>query len=348
MPKRKAADLESSKNLSYTNVDQSGNATPSPSKRRRKTDEELIDEVNDLRIEEFKAQHIAEENLVYSTRDITSIVDVHLTLKSSADLTKDELNTCFQLIESTSRPDYESSSWGWHPKRKKREMKEDEMRYLLVRPTNTNDQSGKDSSNHVQGFLSFMLTHDSTPSAPVLYIYEIHLAQALRKVGLGAHLMHVAESIAESVGVEKVVLTCFLSNERAHRFYRNRGYAADACSPEDRRTRKKVVKADHVIMSKAVGVGLEGCGLEVSGDDDVRHSVSENENVRMETAADDVLEGIEGYSFLKRSGGETRKGANMLCNNAVSVPEKAWHALFHNSRGTTNKENDFARVAQGS
>lgn len=131
------------------------------------------------------------------------------------------------------------------------------MRYLLVRASS--DSGSKDLVNgnveqqrEIAGFLSFMLTHDSTPAVPVLYLYEVHLLPHLRKLGLGAHLMRVVEEIALAVGMEKVMLTCFVANERAYEFYRRRGYEKDVCSPEDRTTRKKVVKADHVIMSREV------------------------------------------------------------------------------------------------
>jgi len=98
-----------------------------------------------------------------------------------------------------------------------------------------------------------MMTHDSSPSVPVLYIYEIHLDAKLRGKGYGVYLMELAESVAAKTGVEKVMLTCFLSNEKALAFYGKRGFGRDVSSPDDRRTRAKVVKVDYVIMSKSVG-----------------------------------------------------------------------------------------------
>ncbi|TKA67039.1 hypothetical protein B0A55_09305 [Friedmanniomyces simplex] len=64
--------------------------------------------------------------------------------------------------------------------------------------------------------------------------------------------LYVAEDIAQRVGVRKVMLTCFLSNAKARRFYERRGYTRDLCSPDDRKTRKRVVEVDYVIMSKAI------------------------------------------------------------------------------------------------
>lgn len=214
--------------------------------------DKLINDANSLTLDEFKKLYIKHESLKYIAKSNGSDQAFHIDFVAAPDLTSGELLECYNLIKSTSRHDYEGSSFGWHPKRKKREMKEDEMRYLLVRSSTNSIKSEKDENEPIQAFLSFMLTHDSAPSMPVLYIYEIHLQKQLRQVGLGKHLMDIVEGTAEKVGVEKVMLTCFLSNTLAHSFYERRGYAADVSSPEDRSTRGKTVKADYVIMSKAV------------------------------------------------------------------------------------------------
>lgn len=245
MAKRNADAQDERTSQDTQNATQNGDDVLS-TKRKAKEGDRLINETNRLSMLDFTRTHIKEHTLAFSTEERGIDEGVRIDVKSAQDLSKDELNQCFHLIASTSRANYEASSWGWHPERKKREMQEAEMRYLLVR---TEQLAG---SSQVQGFLSFMLTHDSTPSVPVLYIYEIHLAADLRKLGLGAHLMQIAEDVAQSVGVEKVMLTCFLSNEKAQGFYKKRGYMTDVSSPEDRTTRRKVVKVDYVIMSRNV------------------------------------------------------------------------------------------------
>ena len=218
----------------------------------RHAKEKLVNEANSLEVATFRTRYINQDLLSYPIEDKDDARVFQIDFKSASRVTAHELNACFNLIETTSRPDYEASSWGWYPKRKKREMKEDEMRYLLVRQVPQHDHPERRADNPVLGFLSFMLTHDSTPSEPVLYVYENHLPSSLRKLGLGAHLMNVVEGIAENVEVDKVMLTCFLSNKKAHSFYTRRGYMTDACSPDDRGTRTKTIKVDYVIMSKTV------------------------------------------------------------------------------------------------
>lgn len=64
------------------------------------------------------------------------------------------------------------------------------------------------------------------------------------------HVRTVAESIA---GVEKVMLTCFVSNDKARRFYEKLGFEKDEFSPRDRKLRGgKIVTSDYVILSRRV------------------------------------------------------------------------------------------------
>ena len=216
----------------------------------------LIKDANALTTTQFEDLYVPPRSRTRLPDDVCrlSTNDSTMDFLASSQLSAGVLGQCLRLIETTSRKDYETSSIGWHPKRKKREMREDDMRYLILFGTGTGDVAP------VIGFLSFMLTHDSTPSVPVLYIYEIHLKIEAQGSGLGTHLMDLAESIAEEVGVDKVMLTCFVSNERARGFYRRRGYSTDACSPGDRTTRGKTIKADYVIMSKPMTTRAEDNG----------------------------------------------------------------------------------------
>jgi N-alpha-acetyltransferase 40 len=210
--------------------------------RTPKQSDRHIRRLNALPSRDFVQQYIS-PGWLKPQNEQQRIQGANIQFKVSSELTHHELSACLDLVATTSRQDYENSSWGWHPRRKRREMREDEMRYLLVRTT-SNMQSD------VQGFVSFMLTHDSSPSVPVLYVYEIHLAVHLRKLGLGAHLMQVVEDLARTLSMDKIMLTCFVRNVKAYNFYVSRGYEKDAISPEDRSTRKKTTAPDYVILSK--------------------------------------------------------------------------------------------------
>jgi RimJ/RimL family protein N-acetyltransferase len=73
--------------------------------------------------------------------------------------------------------------------------------------------------------------------------------------GLGKLLMGYLMQVAERIeGVQKVMLTCFVSNVRARRFYTGLGFEVDDCSPGERRLRGKIVVPDYVILSRRVRV----------------------------------------------------------------------------------------------
>ena len=99
-------------------------------------------------------------------------------------------------------------------------------------------------------FLSFMVTIED--DCPVLYVYEIHLKQEVRGIGLGSHLLSVIEHFAKDAGLRKTMLTVFTTNESAERFYRKLGYDTDEFSPQPRKLRRGGLKRpDYIIMSKA-------------------------------------------------------------------------------------------------
>lgn len=117
----------------------------------------------------------------------------------------------------------------------------------------------------IQGFCSFKLTYEETCSA-VLYIYELHLVASLRSSGLGSMLMSTVETIGRQIGVKKAMLTCFVENVHARRFYEGKlKYVVDEGSPreegEEEGVRKlrggrgvKMRGAGYVILSKTLNL----------------------------------------------------------------------------------------------
>jgi predicted GNAT family acetyltransferase len=157
-----------------------------------------------------------------------------------------DIPSCFNLIAATSLSNYASSSVGWHPKSKRKEMLLPDLKYLTVTPIQSPAAPPK-------GFLSFMCTYED--GKEVIYVYELHLTEDVRGGGLGKQLMELVEDVGRKVGVEKVMLTVFVANVGAWKFYKKLGYEVDEFSPEPRRLRGGVVKEpDYVILSK----GLRG------------------------------------------------------------------------------------------
>ncbi|MCJ1294009.1 hypothetical protein MMC34_005566 [Xylographa carneopallida] len=132
---------------------------------------------------------------------------------------------------------------GWHPQKKRKEMRLPDLRYFLVKRT---------PESPPEGFLSFMLTYED--GKEVIYVYEVHLAETLRKGGLGKLLVGLVEEVGCKVGVEKAMLTVFVANEGARSFYERLGYDVDEFSPGERKLRGGVVIVpDYVILSKRLG-----------------------------------------------------------------------------------------------
>jgi ribosomal protein S18 acetylase RimI-like enzyme len=140
------------------------------------------------------------------------------------------LHACFSLIEETSSSAYAASSKGWRPKAKRLEMREKGMQYLLILPNPTLGPAPQsppavepqELAKNLFGFLSFMLTIDD--GVPVTYIYEIHLCSAVRGQGLGKTLMECVDAIGRRTGMQKAMLTVFVSNVAAIGFYDGLGY----------------------------------------------------------------------------------------------------------------------------
>lgn len=124
-------------------------------------------------------------------------------------------------------------------------MRLPDLRYLLVR------SAASTPADKVEAFLSFMITYED--GHEVIYCYEVHLSEHLQGCGLGKQLMGIVEDVGREVGVEKAMLTVFLENEGAVKFYERLGYGEDDYSPRPRKLRNGVVKKpDYIILSKAL------------------------------------------------------------------------------------------------
>ncbi|KAL6863016.1 hypothetical protein ACO1O0_003260 [Amphichorda felina] len=166
-----------------------------------------------------------------------------LSLKRAGNLSKAEMDTCFELLAEMSGPDYMCSQGGWHPSAKKEEMDSPDLRYILVKA------NGANTEESIQGFASLMPTFED--QVPVIYCYEMQLRPAVQGVGLGRRLMnYVLATAANTPSVVGTMLTCFVHNQGARRFYEWMGFVVDESSPRDRKLRSgKVIAADYVILS---------------------------------------------------------------------------------------------------
>ncbi|KAI4721923.1 hypothetical protein E4T48_01874 [Aureobasidium sp. EXF-10727] len=164
--------------------------------------------------------------------------------------------TLLELIKHTSYTDYNESDQGWSDKQKLDEMKDADMRYLIVRLKGGHSpelekqwSENPELDPSIIGFLSFMITAEEDED--VAYIYEIHISEHFRDCGLGRHLFSLVEHIGTVTDMEKTMLTVFTCNQRARRWYDSRGYEVDEISPRPRKLRGgRSIEPEYKILSK--------------------------------------------------------------------------------------------------
>ncbi len=156
-------------------------------------------------------------------------------------------------------------NWGYREAEKRAEIFAPEARYLVVvedevqgQPEQPEQEQAADKAGGGGGggrplgfiHLRYVLDEEdeAATDAAVLYIYEIQLAPALQRRGVGRRLMALSEKLARAFGLRKMKLTVFQTNAAALSFYRERlGYAVDASSPS-----KWKAEECYEILSKAL------------------------------------------------------------------------------------------------
>ncbi|KAB8249959.1 GNAT family acetyltransferase Nat4 [Aspergillus flavus] len=227
----------------------------------------LVERTNKLSLFEFMKSYVSAEDLECRgspAKNATvsgSEQELHYSLDiyTAASIPDADFEACFKLIEETSSDAYKESGWGWSPKKKTKEMRLPDMRYLILRrgpkttPENTGSAEGgiAPPTGQFLGFTSFMVTYED--GKEVVYCYEIHLSSAAQGLGLGSQLMMRLVNIGRRIGLEKVMLTVFRSNDKAVRFYYKLGFTEDEYSPPPRILRNGMVKEpDYMILSKSL------------------------------------------------------------------------------------------------
>ncbi|KAI3390468.1 hypothetical protein diail_9568 [Diaporthe ilicicola] len=210
-------------------------------------------------------------------------------------MTNPELDACFSLIRATSQRDYEGSSRGWHPSAKMEEMRDPDLRYVLV----------KDSHSVVQGFTSMMPTIEE--GQPVVYCYEIHLEPELRGTGLAKLLMDMLETVAYNIDVvDKVMLTVFTCNKRAVDFYHKCGFVRDGISPQPRMLRGGKVKVpEYEILSKRIERLPDAAADSTRPDDVLNRAVHSRGDERGKGAEESTVEPVRPANTVRLDLDET-------------------------------------------
>jgi len=231
-----------SKGSAHDAISSSGTARKSRRKAAEPQPPNLIERTNSLPLDSLKSHYLPAELLSFTLSSDNGIsIQYVIDLHTSASLPTPLFDACFQLLQDNMSASYKATNLGWHPRKKKEEMKHPAMRYLILSEGN---------SNAFAGFLEFMITEEEGDE--VIYTYELDIPSSFQGLGLGKKLLDVVESFGENVGVGKSMLTVFDINTRAMKFYEREGYVIDEISPDPKILRNGLVKQPcyHILSKK--------------------------------------------------------------------------------------------------
>ena len=138
----------------------------------------------------------------------------------------------WNLLEKNMKPVYGSQAWKKEGKEKKDEMLSEDARYLIARAADSaleSENAENVNPNEPLGFVHYRFVIEE--DAAVMYVYELQIAQAARRRGLGKFLVMLCESLARKAGVSGVLLTVQTANEHATKFYESNKYVISPISP---------------------------------------------------------------------------------------------------------------------
>lgn len=131
------------------------------------------------------------------------------------------------------------AAWGWSDSAKRDELTSDAARFILVRPRQGAAPTADAATTPPPGTLPPLAAYvhfryevaDPPSTDAVLYVYEVQLAAAARRAGLGRFLMQLLELAARRAGLAALTLTVQDVNAGARALYAGLGYVRDDGSP---------------------------------------------------------------------------------------------------------------------
>lgn len=121
-----------------------------------------------------------------------------------------------------------NTAWGWSDAAKRDELTADAARFILVRAKAAAGAPPPPPVAYAH-FRYEVADHPATDA--VLYVYEVQLAAAVRRAGLGRFLMQTLELAARRAGLAALTLTVQDCNAGARALYAGLGYVRDDGSP---------------------------------------------------------------------------------------------------------------------
>lgn len=150
-----------------------------------------------------------------------------LTTIRPGDTNKAFVKAALSLMEQNVKQFYDcSTSMPWSDADKEAELL---CRHQIAIYTTKNGQSALEAFASVSVEVEDL---EDAESSPVLYLYELQVDKVSQGQGLGTRLLHAVAELAKELQLSKVMLTTFVDNEKACRFYRRHGFGEHWSSPE--------------------------------------------------------------------------------------------------------------------
>ena len=139
------------------------------------------------------------------------------------EISKAQQTQLVDMVEEDLKDMY-NNAWGWDREGKSKELFAPVSNFVIARQHGSRD---------IVGFvmIRFCWDDDDEPEFPVVYVYELNVADNERGSGLGRRLMQSVFAIQAKWGLWKVMLTCFKTNIAALGFYHKLGFGIDIYSP---------------------------------------------------------------------------------------------------------------------
>ncbi|KAF8560418.1 acyl-CoA N-acyltransferase [Imleria badia] len=166
------------------------------------------------------------------------------SIQVTSDICDDQCAQVWRMLEENMHELYRSSSFGWNPQKKRKEMFDPRSRIVIVR--DVSDLPGSD----VIGYSIFRFEREDRQD--VVYCYELQVSKESRRLGLGRLLVQTLSDIGAQWGMTKVLLTVFKANHAAMLFYRSTGFTIDESSPDFSNDSEGEDEYDYSIMSRCI------------------------------------------------------------------------------------------------
>ncbi|KAL6310012.1 acyl-CoA N-acyltransferase [Sparassis latifolia] len=155
----------------------------------------------------------------------------HCELVAASELSREDRDTVWRLLEGNMRDLALTSSLGWNESAKQDETFHALSRFILVRKINDENEGigSRDSRNPLVAFTMFRFEHEYKED--IIYCYEMQVCETERRHGLGRHLVHQLASMGKTWRMEKIILTVLKANPDARQFYAKMGFELDPTSP---------------------------------------------------------------------------------------------------------------------